>query len=89
MKLGTLKSKISRDGDLVVISEDNLMAVLVPDIAANLREAVESWETTESALKSTFDNLNAGKIEGAFAVNISKFHSPLPRTFQWADGSPY
>lgn len=92
MKLGTLKNN-TRDGELVVVSQDNKKAVKVaqvaPDLPMNLRETVENWERCEASLKNVYEKLNQGQVEDAFGVNEEDFHSPLPRTFQWADGSAY
>lgn len=88
MKLGTLKNPKSRDGDLVVISHDNKRAVKVPEIALSLREAIENSKETFPKLKVVYENLNNGKLDG-FAVDETEFHSPLPRSFQWADGSAF
>ncbi len=87
MKLGTLKSK-SYDGELVVVSRDNSKFVRVPDIAPNLRQAIETWANCQDRLAKTYEDLNSGELEGE-AVNEDLFHSPLPRTFQWADGSAF
>lgn len=87
MKLGSLKSA-SRDGELVVVSRDGKKAVRAAAIAPNLREAVENWDRCAPQLEKLYRELNAGKVEG-FAVDEEKFHSPLPRAFQWADGSAY
>lgn len=87
MKLGTLKSD-HYDGTLVVVSQDNSKYVKVPDIAPSFREAIENWANTKDRLAKTYEDLNSGSIEGE-AMNESLFHSPLPRTFQWADGSAF
>ncbi len=87
MKLGTLKSK-SYDGELVVVSQDNSKFVKVPDIATSFRLAVENWANCKDRLKKTYEDLNSGDIEGE-AMDESLFHSPMPRTFQWADGSAF
>ncbi len=87
MKLGSLKSN-SRDGELVVVSRDNKRAIKVPEIAATLRDAIENWPQTSAKLKSVYDNLNKSAAQG-FSVNENDFHSPLPRAFQWADGSAF
>ena len=89
MKLGTLKSQTSLDGDLVVVSKDNKWAVRAEGIAPNLRLALERWEEVSADLQSLYDSINDGTAKGRFEVNESLFHSPLPRTFQWADGSAY
>ncbi len=89
MKLGTLKNPNRPDGDLVVVSRDNRLAVKATQIAPNLREAVEAWEKHEDALQTRYQELNAGKIRDAFPVNENDFHSPLPRSFAWLDGSAF
>jgi fumarylacetoacetate (FAA) hydrolase len=86
MKLGSLKSK-GRDGELVVVSRDNKKAAKVDGINS-LREAIENWKECSPKLKLTYEGLNSGKISG-FVVDETKFHSPLPRSFQWADGSAF
>ena len=89
MKLGTLKHATKRDGELVVISRDNTRAVLATSISPNLREAVENWATTRPQLEQLFNELEAGRRTDAFEVDEHDFHSPMPRSFQWADGSAF
>src|SRR5436309_796959 len=88
MKLATLKSS-SRDGELIVISRDQKQALKVPHIAANLRTAVENWHETAPALRKVYEQLNQSSFPGSFTPNEAEFHSPLPRSFQWADGSAF
>ncbi len=89
MKLGTLKNPSKPDGDLVVVSSDNKLAVKATHIAPSLREAVENWSETEPKLKALSNALNAGDAAGSFPVNEADFHSPMPRSFAWVDGSAY
>lgn len=88
MKLGTLKTE-SRDGELVVVSRNNQRAVRATSVAKNLREAIENWKTTKPKLEEIFNALERGSVSGEFAVDQKKFHSPLPRAFQWMDGSAF
>jgi fumarylacetoacetate (FAA) hydrolase len=88
MKLGTLKNK-SRDGELIVVSKDNKRAVKATTIAASLREALEDWDKCEPKLQELAEKLNTGKAAQAFDIDDEKLHSPLPRSFQWADGSAF
>ncbi len=88
MKLGSLKS-LSKDGELVVVSYDTKKAIKVPQISKTLLAAVENWSETEAKLQKVYADLNAGSLEGEFVVDQSKFHSPLPRTWQWLDGSAF
>ena len=93
MKLGSLRSKESRDGELCVVKRDLTKAIRVADIAPNLpktlRESIEKWSDVKPALEKIAADLEAGKLTAAFAVDETKFHSPLPRAFQWADGSAF
>ena len=89
MKLGSLKNPVKRDGDLVVVSRDNARAVLATDIAPNLREAVENWKECLPKLQKRAADLEAGTLKDAFKVDEAAFHSPMPRAFQWADGSSF
>ena len=88
MKLGSLKTK-SPDGELVVVSKDNLYAVKVPKIAKTMQFLMENWKTAAPKLKEVYKKLNDGKIKGAFKVKEKNFHSPLPRSYQWLDGSAF
>lgn len=87
MKLGTLKST-SRDGVLVVVSKDNSKFAKVPEIAPNFREAIENWAECKAPLQKAYEGLNNGSIQGD-KLDEALFHSPLPRAFQWADGSAF
>ncbi len=89
MKLGTLKSENWDDGRLVVVSKDNQQYVEVPSIAQNLRTALASWNDTKPQLEKIYRDLNSGLLKDSKTVDENNFHSPLPRTFQWADGSAF
>lgn len=89
MKLGTLKSSQSRDGELVVVSRDGSRAVKATEAAPNLREAIEKWVICRPALEQIAKELEDGRRADAFEVDQEEFHSPLPRSFQWADGSSF
>ncbi|KDN24378.1 fumarylacetoacetate hydrolase [Moraxella bovoculi 237] len=84
MKLASLKSQ-SRDGRLVVVSRD-LSRYLEPEILT-LQSALENWESAKPALQKLYDELNTSQIGKPF--NQNDCHSPLPRAYQWADGSAY
>ena len=87
MKLGSLKSS-SPDGKLVVVSKDNLQYCTVENIAPNLRVALEKWSEVKSPLQEVYKKLNAGEVSSE-KVKEEDFLSPLPRTFQWIDGSTF
>ncbi len=89
MKLASLKNPNRRDGDLVVVSRDNTRAVRASQVAPSLREALENWKTVRPQLEQLFNELEAGRRTDAFEVEDEVFHSPLPRAFQWADGSAF
>lgn len=91
MKLATLKSESCRDGELVVVSRNNQRATSVSEIAPNLLNALDNWEKVSSRLEEVYGQLNqkGDSFQGSFAVDQEKMHSPLPRTFQWVDGSAF
>ncbi len=89
MKLGTLKNPHRRDGDLVVVSRDNKRAVRATNVAPSLREALESWALSKPKLEILARELEENRRTDAFEVHEEEFHSPMPRAFQWADGSAF
>ena len=86
MKLASLKH--DRDGRLVVVSRDLARMAPMPHIAATLQRALDDWEKTAPELEKTYQALNDGKLTGD-AFEPSACASPLPRAYQWADGSAY
>ncbi len=88
MKLATLK-RGGRDGTLVVVSRDLRTAAEVPDIARTLRDAIEDWACCAPALRAVYEALNRGEASAARPLDMATLHAPLPRAFQWLDGSAY
>lgn len=88
MKLGSL-ARGGRDGTLVVVDGSLQRAVTVPQIAPDLRTALENWATTVAALEDIASQLEAGQCAGAFTLDPAALASPLPRSFQFLDGSVY
>jgi fumarylacetoacetate (FAA) hydrolase len=88
MKLGSLKEG-GRDGTLVVVSRDLARAVRADGIAPTLQRALEDWSNTAPRLNALYDALNAGAAEGAFDVDFAAFAAPLPRAYEFVDGSAY
>jgi fumarylacetoacetate (FAA) hydrolase len=89
MKLATLKAG-GRDGTLVVVSRDLATCQPVPAIAASLQAALDDWQHTAPQLGQVYAALNAGKADAsAQRFDPTQCHSPLPRAYQWADGSAY
>ncbi len=88
MKLASLKTE-TRDGALIVVSRDLSRAVSAIDVAPTLQWAVENWSAVKPQLQELSDALNAGDVAGSFAFDETEVASPLPRAFQWLDGSAY
>ncbi|MTW13161.1 2-keto-4-pentenoate hydratase [Pseudoduganella eburnea] len=88
MKLASLKDG-SRDGRLVVVSRDLKSCQPVPNIAATMQDALDNWDTAAPQLKQIYALLNQDSASGAKPFDESMCHSPLPRAYQWADGSAY
>ena len=88
MKLATLKSG-GRDGTLVVVSRDLKHAVVAGPIAPTLQVALDDWAALAPRLEELSERLNAGKANGAFPLDPADLASPLPRAYQWVDGSAY
>ena len=87
MKLATLNQG-GRDGTLVVVSRDLRRCRAVPAIARTMLAALDDWAAVEPQPRQVYEALNSGALEGE-AFDQSACHSPLPRTWQWADGSAY
>ncbi|MDD1783814.1 fumarylacetoacetate hydrolase family protein [Enterovibrio sp. ZSDZ35] len=87
MKLASLKHR--RDGKLILVSRDLSQAVDASDIAYTLQDALDEWDTLSPLLQARYDALNDNKVAGRFPFNPKECASPLPRAFQWADGSAY
>lgn len=88
MKLASLKDG-GRDGTLIVVSSDLSRAVRVPEIAATLQLAIENWGTHCARLAHVYADLQANVLTQAFALDVNQLASPLPRSFQFLDGSVY
>ena len=88
MKFATLKNK-SRDGQLVVVSRDLTRAVAVPQVASTLQAALDNWDAVAPQLEQVYAALNAGTAANSIDFDQQACHSPLPRAYQWADGSAY
>jgi fumarylacetoacetate (FAA) hydrolase len=88
MKLATLKDG-SRDGQLVVVSRDLSQAHYATGIANTLQQALDDWAFISPQLEDMSVALNQGRARHAFAFDTAQCMAPLPRAFQWADGSAY
>ncbi|MFQ5985684.1 MAG: fumarylacetoacetate hydrolase family protein, partial [Alphaproteobacteria bacterium] len=88
MKLASLKEG-GRDGTLVVVGADLTRAVVVPEVARTLQEALDEWDEIAPELRAVYRRLNEDKLTHAFPLASARLAAPLPRAYQWADGSAY
>jgi len=88
MKLGSLKEG-GRDGTLIVVSRDLARGVRATGIADTLQRALEDWSNTAPRLNALSDELNAGTAAQAFDLDIAALAAPLPRAYEFVDGSAY
>lgn len=87
MKLATLRDG-TRDGALVVVRRDNAVYVPARDIAPTLQSALDRWDEVAPKLRALSDRLHDGQVSG-LPVDVRKLHAPLPRAYEWVDGSAY
>jgi fumarylacetoacetate (FAA) hydrolase len=87
MKLGTLRDS-SRDGTLVVVRRDNQVFTRAAEAAPTLQAALDDWERAQPLLRALADRLERGEIAGE-PVDTTRFAPPLPRAYEWVDGSAY
>jgi len=96
MKLATYKDG-SRDGQLVVVSRDLSTAHYATGIASKLQQVLDDWNFLSPQLQDLYETLNrvaestssAGKARHAFPFEPAQCMAPLPRAYQWADGSAF
>jgi len=93
MKLGSLKEG-GRDGTLVVVSKDLSRAVRVPGIAPTMQRALEDWSNAAPRLNGVYEALELSKAEtingeAVFTVDFTALAAPLPRAYEFVDGSAY
>ena len=86
MKLASYKD--GRDGRLMIVSRD--LSIAAPSQAAQtLQYALDAWAELHPVLQKEYDALNAGQCSDAISFDQKQAASPLPRAYQWADGSAY
>ena len=88
MKLATYKDG-SRDGQLVVVSRDLAHAHYATGVANHLQQVLDDWNFMSPQLQDLSDALNSGRARHAFPFDPRQCMAPLPRAYQWADGSAY
>ena len=88
MKLATYKDG-SRDGQLVVVSRDLSTAHYATGIANKMQQVLDDWGFIAPQLVDLYETLNLGKARHAFPFDPAMCMAPIPRAYQWADGSAY
>ncbi|MES2911904.1 MAG: fumarylacetoacetate hydrolase family protein [Pseudomonadota bacterium] len=88
MKLATYKDG-SRDGQLIVVSRDLSTAHYATGIAGKLQQVLDDWNFMSPQLEDLYQALNNGKARHAFPFDPAQCMAPLPRAYQWADGSAF
>jgi len=88
MKLATYQDG-SRDGQLVVVSRDLSQAHYATHIANRLQQVLDDWNYLSPALQDIYNQLNQGRARHAFPFDPAQCMAPLPRAYQWLDGSAY
>ena len=88
MKFATYKDG-SRDGQLVVVSRDLSSAHYATGIASKLQQVLDDWNFMSPQLQDLSESLNANKARHAFPFEPAQCMAPLPRAYQWLDGSAY
>ncbi len=87
MKLATQKNN-TRDGQLLVVSKDLTRATTVTDIALTMQQAIDGWHEITPKLAKVYQYLNEN-LNAGFKLDIKTLAAPLPRAYQWLDGSAY
>jgi len=88
MKLVTLRSG-APDGRLALVSRDLRIVVGAQDICPTLQAALDHWTEAAAALETRAEELAHGRARGAVAFDPLMAAAPLPRSYQWLDGSAY
>ncbi|MBD9369593.1 fumarylacetoacetate hydrolase family protein [Xanthomonas sp. XNM01] len=88
MKLGSLKEG-GRDGTLIVVSRDLTRAVRATGVAATLQQALEDWSNIAPRLNALAEALEADTADGSFDLDMQALAAPLPRAYEFVDGSAY
>src|SRR5580704_16243798 len=88
MKLASLKEG-GRDGTLIVVNRALTRAVRATNVAPTLQKALDGWAAASPKLRTLAEQLAEDKAPGTFELQTTALAAPLPRAFQWADGSAY
>jgi len=87
MKFASLR--FGRDGALLLVSRDLGHVLRVTQVAPTLQRLLDEWDTLAPPLEALYEELNRGERPDSFAFDPAACASPLPRAYQWADGSAY
>jgi fumarylacetoacetate (FAA) hydrolase len=88
MKLATWKDG-TRDGQLIVVSRDLKTAAVAEGITSTMQRALDDWNFMAPQLAKLYEDVNEGKARRSFDFDPARCMAPLPRAYQWADGSAY
>ena len=88
MKLASLKEG-GRDGTLIVVDRALKRGVRATNIVPTLQKALDNWAAVSPKLAALAEQLRDDKAPGSFALDTTALAAPLPRAYQWADGSAY
>jgi len=87
MKLASRRK--GRDGELLVVARDLASSASAMHIAPTLQTALEEWDRLAPALEELYTRVNEGRAPGQSALDVAALDAPLPRAWQWLDGSAY
>ena len=87
MKFATYKDG-TRDGRLHIVSKD-MQYTLPSTTCPTLQYALDNWDRVLADLQAEYDGLNTGQATGVLDFDSTLCHAPLPRAYQWVDGSAY
>jgi fumarylacetoacetate (FAA) hydrolase len=88
VKLASLKEG-GRDGTLIVVDRELKRAVRATDITPTLQKALDDWAQVSPKLAELAARLRDDQAPGSFELDTTALAAPLPRAYQWADGSAY
>jgi fumarylacetoacetate (FAA) hydrolase len=87
MRLATLRDG-TRDGRLCVVSADGARLTPAEGVARTLQAALDDWERAEPRLRELARDLDGGRAAGQ-PLDVRRLHAPLPRAYEWVDGSAF
>ena len=88
MKLASLRGA-ERDGELVIVDRKLARYIAVPQIAPTLQAALDRWNEVEPRLRAAAAQLESADSAAARPFDARACAAPLPRAYQWLDGSAY